>query len=67
MLGMSCHRCGSEDLNVAADAMEWDEIRCRDCGEFISTYGAATQPLLLADACLKTRQLAQTMGISLSG
>ncbi|WP_106477008.1 hypothetical protein [Phytohalomonas tamaricis] len=68
MLDMTCHRCGSYRLSVPAEAKEWDEVTCMDCGEFIATYDAAllgNQPLPLVDACIKTQQMAQSMGISL--
>lgn len=66
MLEMTCHRCGSDRLDVAGDALDWDEVRCRECSEFVTTYGdalAAGQPLPLIDACLKAHRLACTMGI----
>ncbi|RKR06279.1 hypothetical protein C7446_1218 [Kushneria sinocarnis] len=69
MLDMTCHRCGSNSLHVAEDAVEWDEVICRECGEFLATYGAvmaAIRPTPLADACLKTQWLARGMGISLA-
>ncbi|OHV11860.1 hypothetical protein [Kushneria phosphatilytica] len=70
MLDMTCHRCGSNNIHVVEDAMDWDEVTCRECGEFLTTYGAAMalmQPVPLADACIKTQQLARCMGISLAG
>lgn len=66
MLELTCHRCGSDRLDVASDALDWDEVRCKECSEFVTTWGdamAATQPVPLMDACLKAHRLAWAMGV----
>ncbi|MFC0268510.1 hypothetical protein [Kushneria aurantia] len=66
---LTCHRCGSDSLDVVEVPMDWDEVCCRDCGEFITTWGAASQDNQhspLVHACFQTQQLARSMGISLA-
>ncbi|WP_110666311.1 hypothetical protein [Salinicola halophilus] len=36
---ISCTRCGCTSAIAPDTALDWDEISCTDCGDFITTCG----------------------------